>query len=63
MTDLNLKRIKYIPEGGSMKDCPVELQNNSDLKRAMRRLDSKKKAIQLYIIIVIIIIIQLKIEE
>lgn len=44
LTDLNLKRIKYIPEGGSMKDCPAELQNNSDLKRAMRRLDSKKES-------------------
>lgn len=44
LTDLNLKRIKYIPEGGSMKDCPETLQNNSDLKRAMRRLDSKKES-------------------
>lgn len=40
LTDLNLKRIKYIPEGGSMKDCPIELHNNSDLKRSMRRLSS-----------------------
>ena len=42
LTELNLKRIKHIPEGGSMKDCPQELQNNSDLKRSMRRLDSRK---------------------
>jgi DNA (cytosine-5)-methyltransferase 1 len=42
LTELNLKRIKHIPEGGSMKDCPEELQNNSDLKRSMRRLDSTK---------------------
>ena len=38
LTDLNLKRIKHIPEGGSMIDCPPELYNNSDLKRSMRRL-------------------------
>lgn len=44
LTDLNLKRIKHIPEGGSMKDCPEELQNNSDLNRAMRRLHSKKES-------------------
>jgi DNA (cytosine-5)-methyltransferase 1 len=44
LTELNLKRIKYIPEGGSLKDCPKELQNNSDLKRAMRRLHSKKES-------------------
>lgn len=43
-TELNLKRIKLIPEGGSMKDCPVELQNNSDLNRAMRRLHSNKES-------------------
>lgn len=42
LTELNLKRLKYIPEGGSMKDCPQELQNNSDLKRSMRRLSSEK---------------------
>jgi len=35
---LNYERVKYIPPGGSMKDVPFELQNNSDLKRAMRRL-------------------------
>lgn len=40
LTELNLKRIKHIPEGGSMKDCPVELHNNSDLKRSMRRLSN-----------------------
>ena len=39
LSELNAERIKYIPQGGSMKDCPPELQNNSDLKRAMRRLD------------------------
>lgn len=38
LSELNSERIKYIPQGGSMKDCPPELQNNSDLKRAMRRL-------------------------
>lgn len=42
LSPLNLKRIKHIPEGGSMKDCPPELQNNSDLKRSMRRLDRSK---------------------
>ncbi|MGJ1496573.1 DNA cytosine methyltransferase [Sphingobacterium spiritivorum] len=40
LTELNLRRLQYIPEGGSMKNCPLELQNNSDLKRAMRRLNS-----------------------
>ncbi|WP_417857790.1 DNA cytosine methyltransferase [Xanthomarina gelatinilytica] len=44
LTELNLKRIEYIPEGGSMKDCPVHLQNNSDLNRAMRRLNRKKES-------------------
>jgi DNA (cytosine-5)-methyltransferase 1 len=44
LTALNLKRVMHIPEGGSMKNCPKELQNNSDLKRAMRRLDSKKES-------------------
>jgi DNA (cytosine-5)-methyltransferase 1 len=44
ITDLNLNRIKHIPEGGSMKDCPDNLQNNSDLKRAMRRLHSNKES-------------------
>ena len=42
LTELNLKRIMHIPEGGSMKHCPEELQNNSDLKRAMRRLSNYK---------------------
>ena len=42
LTDLNLKRIKHIPEGGSMKHCPPELQNNSDLNRSMRRLSRTK---------------------
>lgn len=42
LTELNLKRIKHIPEGGAMKDCPKKLQNNSDLNRSMRRLHSKK---------------------
>jgi DNA (cytosine-5)-methyltransferase 1 len=44
ITDLNLRRLKHIPEGGSMKDCPPNLQNNSDLKRAMRRLHSNKES-------------------
>jgi DNA (cytosine-5)-methyltransferase 1 len=44
LTEINLKRLVHIPEGGSMKHCPEELQNNSDLKRAMRRLDSKKES-------------------
>ncbi len=44
LTELNLKRIEHIPEGGSMKDCPSKLQNNSDLKRSMRRLHSKKES-------------------
>ena len=39
---LNQKRIKYIPQGGSMKNCPGHLKNNSDPKRSMRRLDSNK---------------------
>jgi len=39
---LNLRRLKHIPEGGSMMNCPSELQNNSDVKRAMRRLDRSK---------------------
>ena len=42
LTDLNAERIRHIPEGGSMKNCPKELQNNSDLNRSMRRLDRKK---------------------
>ena len=42
LTELNLKRVMRIPEGGSMKHCPEELQNNSDLKRAMRRLSNYK---------------------
>ena len=44
ITDLNLKRIKHIPEGGSMKNCPPKLQNNSDLNRAMRRLHREKES-------------------
>ncbi len=39
LTKLNELRLQYIPQGGSMKDCPKQYQNNSDLKRAMRRLD------------------------
>lgn len=39
LSNLNLERIKHIPQGGSMKDCPEFLRNNSDIKRAMRRLD------------------------
>ena len=42
LTDLNLERIKHIPEGGSMKNCPPNLQNNSDLNRSMRRLSRNK---------------------
>lgn len=42
LTNLNAERIKHIPEGGSMKNCPNELQNNSDLNRSMRRLDRNK---------------------
>jgi len=42
LSELNLERIKCIPEGGSMKDCPPHLQNNSDLNRSMRRLSRKK---------------------
>lgn len=42
LTKLNLERIKCIPEGGSMKDCPPNLQNNSDLNRSMRRLHRNK---------------------
>lgn len=42
LTDLNKQRLKFIPPGGSMKDCPVELRNNSDNKRAMRRLSLDK---------------------
>lgn len=38
VSPLNAKRLLHIPEGGAMKDVPVDLQNNSDLKRAMRRL-------------------------
>ncbi len=44
ISSLNLERIKHIPEGGSMKDCPKNLQNNSDLKRAMRRLHRNKES-------------------
>jgi DNA (cytosine-5)-methyltransferase 1 len=39
---LNKKRLNHIPPGGSMQDCPPELHNNSDLKRAMRRLTPDK---------------------
>ncbi len=39
LTELNKVRLKFIPQGGSMKDCPPNLRNHSDLKRAMRRLD------------------------
>ena len=42
ISELNLKRIQQIPEGGSMKDCPAKLQNNSDLNRSMRRLHRSK---------------------
>lgn len=39
LSSLNIERLSYIPQGGSMKDCPKRLQNNSDLNRAMRRLN------------------------
>jgi DNA (cytosine-5)-methyltransferase 1 len=42
LSDLNQERIKHIPQGGAMADCPTHLHNNSDLKRAMRRLDLTK---------------------
>mgnify|MGYP000465825625 CR=1 FL=1 len=42
LTELNTERVKHIPEGGSMKNCPPELQNNSDLNRSMRRLSRSK---------------------
>ncbi|MGN7203814.1 DNA cytosine methyltransferase [Pedobacter sp. SAFR-022] len=42
LTPLNKKRLEFIPPGGSMKDCPADLRNNSDTKRAMRRLDLDK---------------------
>lgn len=44
LTNLNLARIKQIPQGGSMRHCESKLQNNSDLNRAMRRLDAKKQS-------------------
>jgi DNA (cytosine-5)-methyltransferase 1 len=42
LTKLNAERLSHIPPGGSMVNCPVHLQNGSDLKRAMRRLDPDK---------------------
>jgi len=42
LTPLNLERVGHIPEGGSMKDCPAALHNNTDLRRSMRRLDSSR---------------------
>ena len=42
LTPLNFERLTHIPEGGSMKNCPPELQNNSDLNRSMRRLSRTK---------------------
>ena len=42
LSKLNLERIKQIPEGGSMKNCDIALQNNSDLNRSMRRLSRNK---------------------
>ena len=38
LTPLNQERLKHIPPGGAMKDIPEHLRNNSDPKRAMRRL-------------------------
>ena len=42
LSALNQERIKYIPQGGAMSDCPEYLHNNSDIKRAMKRLHLKK---------------------
>jgi DNA (cytosine-5)-methyltransferase 1 len=42
LSKLNKERIRHIPQGGSMADCPAELHNNSDLKRAMRRLSNSE---------------------
>jgi DNA (cytosine-5)-methyltransferase 1 len=42
LTDLNYERILHIPQGGSMRDCPKKLHNNSDLNRSMRRLHVNK---------------------
>jgi DNA (cytosine-5)-methyltransferase 1 len=42
LTDLNATRLSHIPPGGSMANCPPELRNSSDLKRAMRRLHPDK---------------------
>ena len=42
LSKLNKERISHIPQGGSMADCPAELHNNSDLKRAMRRLSNSE---------------------
>jgi DNA (cytosine-5)-methyltransferase 1 len=42
LTELNAERLSHIPPGGSMINCPKHLQNGSDLKRAMRRLDPTK---------------------
>jgi DNA (cytosine-5)-methyltransferase 1 len=42
LTELNIKRLRHIPPGGSMKDCPPDLRNNTDYRRSMRRLDLNK---------------------
>lgn len=42
LSSLNRQRLIFIPEGGSMKDVPKELRNNSDPKRSMRRLSRSK---------------------
>jgi DNA (cytosine-5)-methyltransferase 1 len=42
LTPLNAERLSHIPAGGSMQDCPKELWNGSDVKRAMRRLHPDK---------------------
>lgn len=42
LTKLNAERLSHIPPGGSMANCPSHLQNGSDLKRAMRRLDPNR---------------------
>jgi DNA (cytosine-5)-methyltransferase 1 len=42
LTELNQERLKHIPPGGSMRNVPEHLQNNSDLNRSMRRLHPDK---------------------
>ena len=42
LSEKNIERLSYIPQGGSMKDCPEEIRTNSSPQRAMRRLDMSK---------------------